>query len=100
MLEDVETTVNHFHERARKIFFQLLHEYVHDITEISRQKHENHFQQRQAQFVWQLKHRLRSLANEIISCEQSDSNRNELRYALQHLIENYVQDFLVKLKDA
>jgi hypothetical protein len=100
MREDVESIMNHFHDRAAKMFFQLHHEYVSEIKQISRQKHENHFQQRQAQFVWQLKHRLQALAQEIIGQEQMDSNRNELRHALQNRVENYVQDFLLKLKDA
>lgn len=98
MRYDAENSVVIFHSRARKIFFALFNDFRITSADISRQKHENHFQQWQSQYVAQLKQDLESAAKEVMDHHVNDAQQGQLAHTLSELIQVYLNDFLQKLK--
>lgn len=98
MHQDVQHTCNDFHDRGRRVFFALYHDFQHSVTTLNRRRDENVFQQIKGKYTQELKSRLNNLARESIQKMDTDSGRNELNHALSSIIDDYLREFELKIR--
>jgi hypothetical protein len=97
MKKDIEQYTVQFHNRAREVFFSLYSDFKHSIAGIDRQGDENVFQQLWAKYTHEVRAQLQTIAAELLG-ELSTGSRNEFNHILHTAIEDYVQEFVQKVR--
>jgi hypothetical protein len=98
MDEDIEYIYVEFHNRAQTIFFSLFQEFNAAIEVISRSRQEYQFRWQREQYVTRLKQQLEILALELISRHESISHKDLLSQNLHHFVQDYIHQFIQKVK--
>lgn len=98
MKQDKEQACVAFHERAREIFFDLYRHFQSSVAPIDRQGDENVFQQAHGRYVAQLRQQLQGLAIDILHEADAGTDRNRLNLSLASFIDDYVHEFIQKVR--
>jgi hypothetical protein len=87
-----------FHDRARDAMLSLYREFRQATTALDRLRDENVFQQLQGRYASQLKHRLDSIALEMLETGKRDAGCSEWSHSLGRVIQEYVREFGQKIR--
>ena len=98
MDQNIETIYVEFHNRARELFFSLFRDFNACIEGVNRHRDEYLFRSQREQYVHRLEQQLHQLAEEIIREHQSQSNVGQLSQNLRHFTQNYIHQFIQKVK--
>lgn len=98
MKEDIENICVEFHNRAREVFFSLFQEFNASIDGVSRRQEEYQFRWQREQYVNKLQQQLEVLARELLQRNEALKNRDLLSQNLQHFIQDYIHQFIQKVK--
>jgi hypothetical protein len=98
MYINLEQTVTEFHNRAREAFFSLFRDFTSSIDTVDRRRDESVFRQHREQYVNQLQIELQQIAQETLSNKKTISNIGELSQSLNHYIDEYIHQFVLKVK--
>lgn len=98
MKQDVEQACITFHQRAREIFFDLYRHFQSSVAPIDRQGDENVFQRSHGRYVAQLRQQLQGLAMDILNEADAGTDRGRLNHSLASFIDDYVQEFIQKVR--
>jgi hypothetical protein len=89
-----------FHNQAKRALFNLIEEFQFSVKEINRTTNEFLFQESKGKFVNTFKQQLEMIASQIIRDHQAQEKINEINQSLQTLINNYLHQFVQKIKSA
>lgn len=87
-----------FHNRAGEAMLSLFREFKHSVAAIDRQWEENVFQQQQGRYTALLKHRLDSIALELLSLLDTGDDRNEWSHMAGGFVRGYLHEFGQKIR--
>jgi len=85
-----------FHNKAREIFFSLIHDFDAATSGFDREKEEYRFQRLKNEYSATLKQKLEHVAENILQLYQKEKHSNEMGQYLQQLINEYLHRFLQK----
>ncbi len=98
MRKDLDELDNEFRTHATKIFYSWYSRFETLANESQRKTHENEFQQRRAQYAHSLKEELEKLAMTLIEKNQSIKEINHFKRNLTNRINEYVEEFRLKVE--
>ena len=96
MKNDAEYRSMAFHNRAREILSSVYNDFKRSVAAIDRQGDENVFQQLRNKFAGKLKQKLQSVALELLG--ETAVGTDKLNQVLSRLIEQYVHEFMQKIR--
>lgn len=95
---DIETIYVLFHNRARELFFSLFRDFNASIEGVRRHRNESQFRWQREQYVQRLQQQLQQLAEGIIREHRSQNYVEQLSQNLLHFIQDYIHQFVEKVK--
>lgn len=87
-----------FHNRAGELLLALFREFKYSVAAIDRQRDENVFQQQQGRYMALLKHRLDSIAFELMNLLDPGDDRNRWNSSVSRFIGEYLNEFGQKIR--
>lgn len=87
-----------FHNRARTVFFDAVHQFEQAARSLDRQSEERRFRQLKEKHVQTLKQLLEEVASALIERHQHQRQLPELSQSLQHLIKDYLHQFVMRTR--
>jgi hypothetical protein len=100
MHNDTDHITIEFHNQAKGVFFNLINEFQSSVKNINRKTEEYLFQQSKEKFVHTLKQQLEIIASKILKENNDHENINEINKTLQRFINNYLHQFVQKVRAA
>jgi hypothetical protein len=98
MKNDLEHISVEFHNRANQVLVSLYCDFKSAIGSIDRQGDENIFQQLHNKFAGRLKYQLQSIAREILDQTYDGTCSNQTNLTLSRFIEDYVNEFMQRVR--
>jgi hypothetical protein len=98
MKNDFDHISIEFHNRANQALVALYSDFKCAVTAIDRQGDENVFQQLHLKFAGRLKQQLQEIAREILGQMYDGSYSNETSQVLSRSIEDYVHEFMQRVR--
>lgn len=95
---DIETIYVEFHNGARELFFSLFQDFNGSVEGVNRQRDETQFRLKREQYVRRLEQQLQQLAEKIIGEHQTQNYVGQLSQNLRHFSQDYVHQFVQKVK--
>lgn len=87
-----------FHNRAGEALLSLYREFKHSVASIDRQWDENVFQQQLGKYTVLLRHRLESIAIDLMNQLQTGDDRNKWSHTANGFIGEYMREFGLKVR--
>jgi hypothetical protein len=85
-----------FHDRAQRIFFDLLGEFEFSSRKLDRKKEEFRFNELKDRYVHALTDQLKALARTLIENNRNHRQIGQLEQVFQQLIKDYLHQFVLK----
>jgi hypothetical protein len=98
MQNDADHINIEFHSKAKQAFFQFIEQFQSSVKNIDRTNHEYQFQQLKEKFANSFKQQLEIIAGQLIKSSSDLKNINEVNQNLQRFINNYLHEFVQKIK--
>jgi hypothetical protein len=98
MEKDIENIYVEFHRRAQAVFFSVFRDFNSCIEGVSRRSEEHEFRWQREQYVNRLQQQLEILAREMLSRNEAIKHRDLLSQNLRHFIQDYIHQFVQKVK--
>jgi hypothetical protein len=98
MQNDADHINIEFHNKANEAFFKFVEQFQSSVKNIDRTNHEYQFQQLKENFVNSLKQELEIIAGSIIKNNSNLENINGVNQNLQRFINNYLHEFVQKIR--
>jgi hypothetical protein len=98
MKNDCEHISMEFHNRATLILFSVDKEFKYSVASIDRQGDENVFQHLHNKFAGKLKYQLQSVARELLHTLRTTTDCNLANQTLSRFIEEYVHEFMQRVR--
>lgn len=87
-----------FHKRANDLFFVLVRDFQSAVRKVDRKKDEYLFLQLQEQYVNTCQNKMEAIAKEIIFNNRHHSQVNQADQNLRHFSQDYLRQFVQKIK--